>query len=136
MIVIDASVWVSRLISRDVNHVVSLQWSRRLAAAERRFVVPTLFLAEVAGALARVSGRARFGHQAPANLLRNSALDVEAVDRALAETAAKHAADLPLKGTDALYVALAERMGIPLITWDSEQLSRAFRVIDVQTPTI
>jgi predicted nucleic acid-binding protein len=43
---------------------------------------------------------------------------------------------LPLKGSDAVYVALAERMGIPLITWDNEQLARGAAVIDVRTPTI
>jgi predicted nucleic acid-binding protein len=90
----------------------------------------------VAGAVSRQSGRAVLGRQAANAVLASADLQLEVVDRALAEMAARHAADLSLKGSDAVYVALADRLAIPLITWDQEQLTRAAPVIDVRTPVI
>jgi predicted nucleic acid-binding protein len=136
VIVLDASVWVSIALRRDVNRAVSRQWADQWTDAGKLFVVPTLFIAEVAGVLSRQSGRASVGRQMTSTLLASASFQHEPVDRSLAEIAARHAADLPLKGCDAIYVALAERMGIPLVTWDNEQLTRAAAVIDVRTPTI
>src|SRR5205809_958449 len=96
-----------------------------LLAGSGRPIVPVLFLAEVAGAVSRQSGRAALGRQASNTILTNADFQLEVIDRSLAEAAARHAADLPLKGADAIYVALAERLGIPLVTWDNEQLIRA-----------
>ena len=43
------------------------------------------------------------------------------------------AIELQLRGADAIYVALAAQIGIPLITWDREQFERgAQRVITRQ----
>ena len=58
------------------------------------------------------------------------------MDRELAQSAARHAADLPLKGADAIYVALAQYLGIPLVTWDKEHLNRAGALIDVRVPVV
>jgi predicted nucleic acid-binding protein len=136
VIVPDASVWVSVILNQDVDHVVSRQWTRQWSMAGRLLVVPVLFLAGVAGAVSRRSGSSALGRRELSAILTNLAIRLEAVDRPLAESAARHAADLPLKGSDAVYVALAERMGIPLITWDNEQLAQGAAVIDVRTPTI
>jgi predicted nucleic acid-binding protein len=39
-----------------------------------------------------------------------------------------------LRGADAVYVALARRLGMPLVTWDAEQRERAKPVVRVVTP--
>ena len=41
---------------------------------------------------------------------------------------------LRLRGADATYVAVAQRLDLPLITWDREQLERASRLITVRSP--
>ena len=58
-----------------------------------------------------------------------------AVDRQLADGAARLAARLRLRGADAVYVALAERLDLPLVTLDSQQLERGGSVIDVRRPS-
>jgi predicted nucleic acid-binding protein len=135
VIVLDASVWVSIVLAGDVHRAISRQWARKWLGAGGRMVVPVLFLTEVAGAVSRQSGRAVRGRQASNTILTNSSFQLEVIDRSLAESASRLAADLPLKGSDAIYVALAERLGVPLVTWDNEQLTRAAAVIDVRTPT-
>jgi len=62
------------------------------------------------------------------------ALRLVAVDRRLGETAARLGAGLGLRGADALYVAMAHQLGVPLIAWDKEQQEKARRVIAVQAP--
>lgn len=58
------------------------------------------------------------------------------VDRPLAMLATRLAlaADLCLRGADALYVALARRQSAPLVTWDGEQLVRCEGSVEAVTP--
>ncbi|MBI2940706.1 MAG: hypothetical protein HYY04_09750 [Chloroflexi bacterium] len=48
--------------------------------------------------------------------------------------AAGLAATLRLRGADAIYVALADRLKLPLVTWDQEQLTRARPLVATRTP--
>jgi predicted nucleic acid-binding protein len=52
----------------------------------------------------------------------------------LAQRAASLAARLALGGADAVYVALAARLRLPLISWDRDQRARAAGVIEVVAP--
>jgi len=42
------------------------------------------------------------------------------------------AAELKRRGADAVYVAVAESLGAPLVTWDEERLTRLAGAITVQ----
>jgi predicted nucleic acid-binding protein len=44
------------------------------------------------------------------------------------------AANLGLRGADAIYVAVAEQLRLPLITWDNEQEEKAKTSVDVRAP--
>jgi predicted nucleic acid-binding protein len=57
------------------------------------------------------------------------------VDRQLAQRAAELAAVHQLRGADAVYVAVAAEYGATLITWDTEQLTRAATATQLETPT-
>jgi predicted nucleic acid-binding protein len=134
VIVVDASVWVSRFTPPDVHHVASREWLEQQAERGRPVIAPGILLAEVAGAIARRSGRTRLGHRAVASLLRWSPLRLMPIDTLLAEAAASLAADLALRGMDATYIAAAHRLDIPLVTWDREQLERSRSVIKAYEP--
>ncbi len=133
-VVIDASVWVSRLVPSDVHHSISRVWLESRAAAGDQFVAPTLALSEIAGAIARRTGRPRSAHDAVAVIARIPALRLVPVDRRLAQLAARLAADHSLRGVDAIYVALASVLSLPLVTLDQEQLTRAASIITAQQP--
>lgn len=132
--VVDASVWVSRLVQTDTNHPTSRAWMERYIAAGELIVDPTLVLAEVAGAISRRSGTASLGRQALSDLLRLRRLLLLRLDADLAALAAQVASDLKLHGSDAVYVAVAQRLGIPLVTWDREQRKRTASAIVTHTP--
>ena len=60
MTVVDASVWVSRLVPQDIHHAASQRWLEEQAAGGDL----------VAGAISRRTGRGELAHQAVQVLLR------------------------------------------------------------------
>ena len=133
-VAVDASTWVRLLMPDDPRHAVTLQWLGGWVNNGGTIVAPTLLLAEVAGAVSRQTGQSRLGREALNNVLTNRAVRLVPMDASLAEAAAELAADLRLRGADAVYVAVARRFGVPLVTWDQEQLQRAGAVITTRTP--
>jgi predicted nucleic acid-binding protein len=132
--VVDASVWISSLSPGEVGHLPSRRWLTAHLGTGGQVIAPALLLVEVAGAVARRSGDALLGELAMNAVLILPALYLIELDGRLSMHAARLAADLRLRGADAVYVALAHQLGIPLITWDREQLTRAAARIAVQTP--
>jgi predicted nucleic acid-binding protein len=57
------------------------------------------------------------------------------IDESLGLFAAQVAADYRLRGADALYVAVAVRLRMPLVTLDNEQASRAAAAVEVIRPS-
>jgi predicted nucleic acid-binding protein len=107
--------------------------ARRVASGEL-LVAPALLLAEVAGAIARRTGRSALARRATEIIVRLPGLRLVAIDDHLGRAAAELAADLGLRGADAVYVATAAHLGIPLVTWDREQHKRAGGLVAVEIP--
>jgi predicted nucleic acid-binding protein len=126
---------VSALVASEVHHAASRAWLGERDAAEQVVVAPALLVPEVAAAIARRSGRSALGRRAIAALLRLSHLRLVVLDAELAEQAGQIAADCKLRGAYAVYVALAKRLAVPLVTWDREQLERGRGVVQVVRPS-
>lgn len=136
MYVLDASVWVSRFLISDVHHEASHGCLARLIDRGQALVSPALLLPEIAGALSRQSGRPALARRAVSLLQRLPGMRLVPVRAELAQQAALLAGELRLRGADAVYVSLAKRLGIPLVTWDREQQQRGATVITVESPSI
>jgi predicted nucleic acid-binding protein len=134
MVVVDASVWVSRLFAEDRFHIVSRRWMQEAVSKGTLLASPGILLPEVSGALARRTGDSALAHQSVQSLLRFPALRLISMRSNLVERAAELAADLRLRGADALYVAVAWQLRIPLVTWDQEHTVRVRGMISVWTP--
>ncbi|MCC6191195.1 MAG: type II toxin-antitoxin system VapC family toxin [Anaerolineales bacterium] len=125
VVVVDASVWVSRLVTDDVFHTASRRWLAQHAQDGGQWVAPALMLAEVVGAISRRTGQPELAHRALKHLLKLPGLRLVALDRRLGKAAAQLAASAGLRGADAVYAALAQHLSIPLVTWDEEIGQRA-----------
>jgi len=132
--VVDASVWVSRLVVGDVNHTRCQAWLQKQTSDGGLLVAPSLALAEVAGAISRRTGQRALAHRAVEVLLALPVLRLVSVDASLARLAAQLAAEHALRGADAVCVATASQLGLPLVTLDGEQLDRAKAIISTTSP--
>jgi predicted nucleic acid-binding protein len=126
MIVVDASVAVKWLLPEPGDAA-----AQELLASEERLVAPSLIRTEVAAALAR---RARFREIEPRDAetalglwlqaLRDGVISLVA-DEADLVTALGLTAELSHPLQDCLYLALAERLGAPLVTADKKFVIKA-----------
>lgn len=132
MLVVDASVWVARLVPQDANHPAVRDWMAAHRARNTLFISPALLLPEVGGAIARRTGEPGLAEQAISALEQLPGLRLLEMERSLVEKAARLAAGLGLRGADAVYVAAAEALALPLCTLDDDQARRAAARVDVQ----
>lgn len=134
MSVVDASVWVSRFLPDDAFYAASRAWLLEAARAGRPLFAPTIMAAEVAGAIARRTGDSRLGYQVARQIRQTPGMQFIAIDDSLGMYAAQLASELRMRAADALYVAAAHRLQLPLVTWDAEQLERVGGVVVAHTP--
>jgi predicted nucleic acid-binding protein len=130
--VVDASIWVSVLSQKEPNHEVSRDWLA--AQSEFGVTIPTLALAETAGAVARRTGSAEDGRTAIRMLLATPGLRLVSIDAHVGEEAAEIAVAYRLRGADAVYVAVARLLALPLATLDREMKERASDAVKVIVP--
>ena len=136
MAVIDASVWVSRFLPTDLAHERSKKWFAEAAEKQLSLYVPAVVLPEVAAAVARsIDGPTGddLANEALAVLLA-SGVKVMDVSTTLATKAAQIASQCRVRGCDAVYLALAEQLGVPLVTLDKQQNERGSAVVQTMMP--
>ncbi len=134
LMVVDASVLVSHLAPSEGRHEASRRWIARHLDGGGLVVALALLLPEVAGAIARRTGTPRLARRAIAVVLRLPSLRLLTIGEELARAAAGLAARLRIRGADAVYIAAAAQLHLPLVTWDVEQRERAARVVEVLVP--
>ena len=134
MIVTDASVWVSLLTPQDLYHLASRRWFAGWQRQGGRIAAPVLLLGELAGAVGRRTGQIELAERVVEDILADPRVSLIAIDQDLGIATARAALRYRLRGADAAYVAVAQRLGLPLVTWDREQLERARVVVSTFTP--
>ena len=134
--VVDASVWVSRLVPQDAHHDVSRRWLAEQVMRGRPIIGPVILLAEIAGAISRRTGDSDLAWRVIRAVLQVPTLRLVPIDARLGQESAHLAAQLRLRGTDALYVAVAHMLRVPLVTWDHEQRRRASEFIQAVEPQV
>jgi predicted nucleic acid-binding protein len=133
-VVVDASVWVSRLVAGDVHHARCQAWFQTQSERGSLLIAPILVLAEIAGAIVRRTGQPDLADAAVKQVQRLPGLRLVPLDAALARLAAGLASQHSRRGVDAVYVATAHRLQVPLVTLDDEQLRRGQAVVAAKEP--
>lgn len=119
--VLDASVLVAALSPAERRHHEASELLVR--AADRPFLVPALFRVEVVAAFAR-RGEAPAFLDAVDAYVRGPRFQVVPIDDDLVEAACNVAREARLRAYDAVYVALARILNVPLLTFDEEVAAR------------
>jgi predicted nucleic acid-binding protein len=133
-VTIDASVFVSAFTPSEAAHQVSKEFMRGIQAAGAPIIIPTLVIPEIAAAIGRGQGKPDLGFSFAMGVSRFPDMILIDIDKNLAETAAEIAATHRLRGSDAVYAAVALRFGTNLVTLDREQQERLKNVLPVGGP--
>ena len=121
---VDASVFLSAFNPKEPGHEESQRLLRFMQDSATPIVVPTLLLPEVAAAIGRGHGDADLARRFTDALSRLPHLMLISLDVVLAKQAADLAAQYRLRGSDAVYAAVALRFGSNLVTLDKQQRER------------
>jgi len=132
---IDASVFVSAVRLEEDHYTVSRKFLRQVQKGAMTMLCPTLVLAECAAAIARPTGDSALAEELIVLIENYPGLRLVSIDLPLARRAAQIATTYRLRGSDSIYVAVAEMFNATLITWDIEMQQRGSAVVQTLTPT-
>jgi predicted nucleic acid-binding protein len=133
-VTIDASVFVSAFTPTETAHQSSKSLMITVREKSIPIIVPVLVLPEISAVLARGQGKPELGKAFVQELRSFPNTTFINIDEAIADLAVDIAANNRLRGSDAVYAAVALRFGTELITLDREQLDRLPKVLPVRAP--
>ena len=122
---VDASVFLNAFNPFEAGYADSNRFLAYLQEQAIPIIMPSLVLPEVAAAISRGSGNIEWAREFASTLERLPHLVLVPLDAVLARQAVDVAAAHRLRGSDAVYVAVALRFGSVLVTLDREQHDRA-----------
>ena len=134
MIVIDTSAWIAGLVSGDAHHADTVPFLRLMESQSTQFAVPAHFLAEIAGVLARTGEVDAIVGVEIRSIETSGRFHITPVTVGLGLLAAEIAQVARIRGADAVFVALARGLDLPLITWDRQQQERGGAFCRTMTP--
>jgi predicted nucleic acid-binding protein len=131
---IDASVFLNAFNPYEAGHEESHRLLAHLQEQATPIIAPTLLLPEVAAAVSRGREDEDLAREFAISLSRLPHLVLVPSDTALAQQATDLAARYRLRGSDAVYAALALRFGSTLVTLDREQRERVAEALTARYP--
>jgi len=132
--VIDASVFLNAFNPRETGSEVSKTLLERLKSRAVPIITPFLLLPETAAAISRGQNDPTLASQFATTLQRYPYLILISLDRILGQQALEIAAAFRLRGSDAVYAAVAQRFACSLITLDREQHDRVATLLSTHYP--
>ena len=128
-IVVDSNAFVAYLVESEEFHQRSRIFINGLESGDYEFHLPMLVVVEIAAALNRRLQRNRTAilsgwHKTISNWEKSGKVVLYSLDRGRMDKAVNIARSHRLRGADSVIAALAEELGIPLKTFDTEILAR------------
>ncbi len=133
-VTVDASVFVNAFSPDEDGSDKSAEFLSQLRQDGIAIIQPTLFFPEVVASIARKQDETDVALELAHELKKFSKLTLIDLDEDVADYASEIAAKYRLRGSDAVYAAVALRFGTELITLDKEQLLRLPKVLTVRKP--
>jgi predicted nucleic acid-binding protein len=124
VLVLDANLWIAAFDPADAFHDDSVELFRVAAEHGIPLAGPTYMVLESVCALARRVDDPAAALAAGEKMVEHPALHLEPISASLLAAAERIGVDCRLRGADALYAATAAQLGCPLVSWDSELMSR------------
>ena len=133
-VTVDASVFVNALSPDEDGSDESAESISQLKREGVALIQPTLFILEVVASIARKQDSTEIALEILHDLRKIPKLTLVDLDDDFADFASQIAANNRLRGSDAVYAAVALRFGTELITLDREQLERLPKILPARLP--
>ena len=131
---VDASVFLNAFNEGEAGHAHSREFLDAIQAHSIPLILPTLILPEVAAAISRGTRKPELGLEFANSLSRLANTVFIPVDLSLARHAAQIAAQQGLRGSDSVYIAVANRFATALVTNDRQQRERCVGIVIAISP--
>lgn len=136
MATLDSSVLISLFNAHDRQHAQTAAWFREAVADGEPLRAPVTAIAEVSAAISIGTGDKQLARDVETHIRHSPLFEFLPVAMPLAERAATIAAEHQVRGTDAIYFAVAETLGDKLVTLNPRQLQRGSAVVETVRPRI
>ncbi|VAW32012.1 hypothetical protein MNBD_CHLOROFLEXI01-1945 [hydrothermal vent metagenome] len=134
MSVVDASLFVAAVSQDESHHDQAVAWLNHALEKTATIDVPAIVLSEVSAAISRGQDDNVLAQRALNLLLQTDLIQIFPVSEELAKRAAEIGIKQRIRGCDAVYVALAEKLGTELVSLDRQQLARGTAVVPTHQP--
>lgn len=133
MPVIDACVWISAALEDEINHSRAIAFFERIAQEGAKIVMPSLAITEVGTSIFRRTGDFSIAKDV-VQIMQRPEVIIEPVTNELATRAFVLCEKSPLRGGDAVYLAVAEKYGETLVSFDRELVERGGALVKTEYP--
>jgi predicted nucleic acid-binding protein len=134
VIVVDTSVWLAGLLPADFHFRESQPFMDLVRLGHVRLHVPAHFPAEVAGVLSRIGEPDQFISEIIEMIGSVQLFTIHSISMPLGLLAADIARHARIRGSDAVFLALAAALDLPIVTWDKQQQERGKMFCRTMTP--
>lgn len=128
---LDSSVIVAALRKQEKDHLLALKLLRKIKDQEHIAIEPYTVLVEVAAAIRRRTGSKELATRVKDDLLSLGTFRFVDLDAVSSSSAAGIAADIGVRGMDAVVIQVAKEFGIPLVTLDVEIIEKEKGIVEI-----
>ncbi|WP_292465833.1 type II toxin-antitoxin system VapC family toxin [Methanolobus sp.] len=128
---LDSSVIVAALRRQEKDHLPALKLLRQIKDQEHIAIEPYTVLVEVVAAIRRRTGSKELATRVKDDLLALGTFRFVDLDAVSSSSAAGIAADIGVRGMDAIVIQVAKEFGIPLVTLDVEIIEKAKGIVEM-----
>lgn len=121
---------VTALRKQEKNHQAAKNVMRKVKEGRHVAIEPYTVLVEITAAVKRRTASKELSLRVKDDLLAINTIHFVDLDISSATDAAEIAANIGVKGMDAIVIQVAKEYGIPLVTLDKEMLEKAAGVVD------
>lgn len=133
-VTLDASVFLNAYLVNEMGHADGRRLMDQLRQSGTPIICPSLLLPEVSATISRGTRDPDLAVEFTETLLRLPHLVIVSLDEQLGREAGRVAAEVFLRGSDAVYVATARRYAAALITLDQEMHDRPAELLTTYYP--
>jgi predicted nucleic acid-binding protein len=122
---------VAALRKQEKDHLLALKLLRKIKDQEHIAIEPYTVLVEVAAAIRRRTGSKELATRVKDDLLSLGTFRFVDLDAVSSSSAAGIAADIGVRGMDAVVIQVAKEFGIPLVTLDVEIIEKEKGIVEI-----